>query len=524
MEAVKKPKIKKAKVNGKVVEVPKTSPDSLEELARTNPVMALSKWAKESLRIPYGHPLAGQAMEIPQFAQEFLAGALKSRESLLCVARKNGKSSIIAILILGLMVGPLRQKGMRIGCVSLSMDKVRELKKLCIDICEASELEGIRWYKTGVIAGVSQWCTLDILPHEANAGQSSGYDYAIMDELGLFSPSARELVTSMRSSVSARDGRVISLSIFGDSPFIPELLERKDDDRIHVALYQASADADITDEKSWLSANPGLGTIKSMEYMRDAATRAKRIPADLPSFVAHDLNLPASPDKEMLVTIEDWKQCEVEELPERKGPVYLGVDLGGSMSMCAWVAYWPETQRMESQCALGDDFSPTERGRRDGVGSLYTDMVARGELLLHQGRMVDLVIWASQLHEIMSDQHVIGLGIDRFRRQELINALQKAEISWPIVSRGTGFLRWSKAADDVRSFQRYCIEGRIKHRPSLIARNALAESSLRYDQGGNPSLDKERRHARIDWAQAAVIAIGLAAATPVEAKPRFFVA
>ena len=82
-------------------------------------IRILSEWAEAHLIIPAGHPLAGEAMTIPDFGQDFLTDALSHRESLLCLARKNAKSAICAILALGFLVGPLRQQGWRGAVASL---------------------------------------------------------------------------------------------------------------------------------------------------------------------------------------------------------------------------------------------------------------------------------------------------------------------------------------------------------------------------------------------------------------------
>ena len=50
-------------------------------------------------------------MELPAFGVAFLADVLLHREFLLCVARKNGKSAIVAVFILALLSGPLRRAG-----------------------------------------------------------------------------------------------------------------------------------------------------------------------------------------------------------------------------------------------------------------------------------------------------------------------------------------------------------------------------------------------------------------------------
>jgi hypothetical protein len=67
------------------------------------------------LKIPPGHPLVGQPLVLPDYGVSFLRDALAVPESLLSIGRKNAKSAVIAVAILGRLVGPLRVDGWRGG-------------------------------------------------------------------------------------------------------------------------------------------------------------------------------------------------------------------------------------------------------------------------------------------------------------------------------------------------------------------------------------------------------------------------
>ena len=74
----------------------------------------------------------------------------------------------------------------------------------------------------------------------------------------------------------------------------------------------------------------------------------------------------------MLCRPADWRACEVVTLPAPDGPCYLGIDLGGSASMTAAVAYWPQTGRFETSAAFPGEPGLMIRGAADGVGELKT--------------------------------------------------------------------------------------------------------------------------------------------------------
>ena len=56
-----------------------------------------------------------------------LSDCLTHHETLLCIARKNGKSALVALYVLGHLVGPLRRPGWRCGVLSVSRAKSAEL-------------------------------------------------------------------------------------------------------------------------------------------------------------------------------------------------------------------------------------------------------------------------------------------------------------------------------------------------------------------------------------------------------------
>ena len=272
------------------VKAAKTGESPIPPLSQT-PIADLAKWSRNTLRVPPGHPSAGEPMELPEFGIRFLEDAWNARESGLFVARKNAKSAICAVYLLGRLCGPLRQRGWRGGICSVNKDKAGELKRQMQEIAEASELSGLTFYRSPVPGRVeSPAGTLDILSADKSAGHASGFDDVLVDELGLLAERDRALINGLRTSISARNGRFVAISILGDAPFPREMIERRDDSRCAVHLYAAEPDARLDDEAAWAAANPGLGTIKSLEYMRDESRRVMQSPADQGHFRAFDLN------------------------------------------------------------------------------------------------------------------------------------------------------------------------------------------------------------------------------------------
>ena len=313
----------------------------------------------------------------------------------------------------------------------------------------------------------------------------------------------------------------MSLSVRGSGPFIPEILKRRGDPALRVHLFEAPKGAALADERAWHAGNPGLASgLKSIDYMRNEARRVAVTVPDQSSFRALDMNQAIDPSAQLLVSLSDWEACEVAELPERRGPCYVGYDAGGSVSMTAGVAYWPETFRFETFAAFPDTPTLRDRGEADGAGEIYNRAHAAGRLQLHPGRVVDAVKFLSDLIDALTGADVRGFGCDRNRRAETAQALDNAGVTWPVHWRGTGASATADGSADVRAFQTAAVTKRIAAwAGDELLQLALSESELRFDAGGNPALVKSKQNARIDLSQAGVIALGLAALARPVRKP-----
>lgn len=473
----------------------------------------ICEWSADVLKIPPGHPRSGEPLSLEPFQFEFLQGCLSHRESLLCLGRKNGKTALIAVLMLAHIAegAPLLQAGWRGGIVSLSKVHARELLKLAVQLVESSGLD-LTIRKTphpGTVSNDARGSIIEVLSSDKNAGHSTSYDLVCLDELGLFEDRSRELVMSVRSSVSAKDGSTVAISIRGYSDMLSELEARGSLPDTYIQIHEPSDPAcALDDRRAWHESNPGLGSIKSIRYMETAAAAAIATPSDSALFRAYDLNLPGSPTAEVIVTVDQWMQCECDSLPPAEGLAYVGVDLGGSKSMACICVYWPLSGRFQAWGCFPETPTLRERGSGDGVGTLYERMYEEGNLYLLGERVIDV---AAFIAPILADIPSIGgVGFDRFREPEMLQILDNVGYRGPLYARGTGASARADGSHDVRSFQRAVITGKISTTPSLLLRSALRFAVLRHDPAGNPALDKVKRRGRIDAIQAAVIATGIA--------------
>lgn len=483
---------------------PEASP-ALPELPMADRIIG---WIEQTLVVPAGL-LKGEPFRLGAWQQEFIREALADgiTEAGLTVARKNGKTALTAAVVLAYLAGPAARPDWRGLCTSLTADLALAMRNAVMETAAASglEVELRRSPRPGQVIG-PEGATVQFLSADRASGHAHGADLAIVDEAGLLAENQRGLWAAMLSSTSARGGRLLAISILGDGPLMGELRARRDDPGVVWHGYTTDAADDPLDPDVWAKANPGLAHgIKSRAYMQHAARRAVANPADMSSFRAYDLNAPAAPGRQLLVTMEQYGPAR-RDPPDRAGPVVVGIDLGGSASMTAAAAFWPECGRLEVKAALPGIPELRDRALADGVGTRYERMRDRGELTIYPGcRTTPVGSFLSDFLSGIAGCRLAAIVSDRYRQSEALDCFASVGVRCRLVWRGQG---WMDASHDVRAFQRFVIDRRLTIGKSLLLEHAIQESALAVDPAGNQKLDRARARGRIDAASAAVLAVG----------------
>lgn len=475
----------------------------------------IGDWAESCLVVPFGR-LRGKPFVIPAWQRDWLTAALAPNigEAGLSVARKNGKSGLVAVLLLAHMVGPYKRPHWRGVVASETGALAKELRDAVASTAEASRIElDVRTSPTpGHILGPDN-TKVDFLNAERASGHALGADMAVIDEAGLLRENKRGLWQALSSCLSGRDGRLLAISIRGNGPMFSELAARADDPDIHWTEYAPPSDCAIDDPAAWHAGNPGLGTIKSLVHMERRSRAVLATPLDQAHFRAEEMNAPGDPGTEPIVGRSEWLECvayDREDLPDREGDAVVGIDLGSANSMSAFVAYWPWSGRMEVHGAFPDTPGLAARGQGDGYGDFYVLAEANGELKTYPRRDTPAADFLRDCLARLEGVTVACVGADRHRKEDLYQVLEEAGWQCPVVLRGVGRGAVADGSHDIRQFQRDVYSRRLRVWGTLLT-HAVTESKIEYDPLNNARLDKQRFRSRIDALQAAVIACGLGA-------------
>lgn len=486
-----------------------------------------SKEASAALRflpklvVPEGRT-AGKRLKLAGFQKDFIRGAFAKDVNVAClsIGRGNAKTALSAGLSLGHLMGEIEPQPKReIIFAARNRDQAKTAFGFLVGFIEGlpedqqEQFTIRRGSKLEVETSENGGGLARVIAADGKSILGGAPTLAILDERAAWEREKGDaLENAILSGLGKRDGRalIISTSAPDDANTFSRWLDEPPPGT-YVQEHRPEPGLPPDDLDSLLIANPGAkdGIGSTPEWLVAQARRAiARGGSALSSFRNLNRNeRVVADDRSVLITTDEWLSSEVapDDLPERDGPVVLGVDLGGSRSMSAAALFWPETGRLEAVAAFPTKPNLADRGQADGVSGRYVEMAERGELVTMGDTTVPVDRFITSVVDRLGGQSIAAIVGDRFRHAEFLEALRGAGLDRvPGVWRGMG---WRDGSEDVERFRRALFEGRVASAPSLLLRSAFADAITLVDPAGNHKLVKGRSTGRIDAAAATVLAV-----------------
>lgn len=457
------------------------------------------------------------------------------RRALLSVARKNGKTALIAALVLAHLVGPEAIPNGEIYSAANDREQAGQVFKFARQLVEAEP----EFAPDGSlpITVVPSTKTLVHKPNgsfyralSADAGTKHGLNPSVWIYDELAQSRNQELYEVMNTSQGARQeplGIVISTQSPDPEHPLSKLIDDglvANDETVLVHLYCADDDAEIMDEASWAAANPALGDFRSIEDLRALAVQASRMRTMEASF--RNLYLNQRVDQTSpLIPRSEWKACQTGDTLVDGEDIYLALDLSGVHDLTSLVGV---------SAAAGVDrlkawhWKPHEwlfdHAKRDRAP--YDVWAGDGWLDTPPGRAIDYAYVAAHIAELRETYNIRGLAYDRWRIEQLLVEFQRLGVDVYIDGKDKPFdgalrlVPWGQGYRDmspaVEALEASVIHRRLKHDGNPVLAFCFANAIVTTDASGNRKLDKSKTRFRIDGAVATAMCLGLKAR---EAEP-----
>lgn len=361
-------------------------------------------------------------------------GLRQFQEAFIVVGRKNGKSALGSAVELYMLMADMEGAPQIYNCAT-SKDQASLAYGNVLKMMRQSKQLSARLRKGTVAERDQDGVIFDgnmgyITPLTSQTRHLDGLDVhmCLFDEL--HACTNRDMYDLLKQGMAARSQPLMLCistngyergNIFDDQyDYADQLLQGKvEDDRFLPIVYELDSRDEWQDESCWAKANPGLGTVKRTEFLRDCVNKARQDPSFLGTVLTKDFNVPES-------RAAAWLSFEEAVNEETFDPAQMGfrygiagfdasdsIDLTAAKMMCMrpgddhiyeLSAYWIP----EDALRIGSG----RRTERDDVP--YRKWVERGLLRVVPGNKIDKAVFLDWLEEVKAelDIYTFALGFD----------------------------------------------------------------------------------------------------------------
>lgn len=480
--------------------------------------------------VPEG-TLVGQPMRLDPFQREFILAVYdnpaRTALAILSMARKNGKTGLIAAILLVHICGPEAVTNSQIVSGAMSREQASIVFELAAKMIRMNAALAARCRivpSRKRIYGLARNVEYRALASDGKRAHGLSPLVAVLDEVGQVKGPRSEFVDAITTAQGAHEAPivfVISTQAASDADMLSIWIDdakQGGDPHTVLRLYEAANDAAIDDRDAWRAANPALGTFRSLSDMEKQAKKAARIPSFAPTFRNLHLNQRVE-FSAPLFPMDLWKACGSLEVIPHGGvhEMFAGLDLSAVSDLTALVAVWFAEGRWN---VLARFWAPAvgvmERAKRDRVP--YDVWAQQGWLTLTPGATVDYDVVAEDIIELTAGWNLKGLAFDRWRidvlKASLVRKGASPQLIELMVPFGQGYRSMSPAIDEV---EKDLLNTRLAHGNNPLLNMCAGNAVAVIERGtGDRKPDKSRRTRRIDGAVGLIQARGAAAGTVQE--------
>jgi phage terminase large subunit-like protein len=459
----------------------------------------------------------GKSMVLEPFQKKFILeiydNPYQTHSAYLSIARKNGKTALIAAILLAHLVGPEAVLNSQIVSGAQSKDQaavIFELARKMVDLSPTlSKL--VRVQPSGKrLIGLARNVLYRALAAEGKTAHGLSPVLAILDEVGQVEGPTDKFVTAITSAQGAYTNPLL-IAISTQAPTDVDMFstwidaqKNAPDPRVVCHVYAAPEDCKLDDRKAWAAANPALGKFRSIEDVEKQCKSALALPAqenDFRNLILNQRVDTASP----FVSRATWQANGEPPHPIERQKVWGGLDLSSVSDLTALVLV-----------TEGGDVHPTfwlphegliEKSRKDRVP--YDVWERDGRLLTTPGKAIEYEFVAEFMRGLFDAHDIVKIAFDRALFNHLKPWLVKAGFSDDELAKfepyGQGTLSMTPA---LRELEVRLLNNQYRHGNHPVLAMCAANAVVVGDSGAR-KFDKGKARGRIDGMVALAMAAGV---------------
>lgn len=490
-------------------------------------------WIETNCRVPEGKDV-GKPVVLREWQRDILRRIYDNphgtRQAIISFPRKNGKTALIAFLLLLHLCGPAVQPNSQLYSTAMSKEQAATVYKLAAKVVRQSPVlsEYVVPRDTVKELACAECGTLyAALSAEKSTAHGKSPVFAVHDELGQVKGPTSDLYDAVETGMGAHDAP-LSVIISTQAPTSNDLLSRlideaeaSEDKKTVLVVYAAPEGADPFAEATLRECNPAWGDFLNRSEVLRTRDKAKALPSQEAAY--RNLHLNQRVDQSApFISRSVWQACGGAVVPSFAGlPVFAGLDLSSVSDLTAFVAQVPvgDTWHVRPTFWLPED-GLREKARSDRVP--YDVWARDGFLETTPGPSIDYRFVAAFLWDFCAGNDVRKIAFDRWGWRHLKPLLAEAGFSEAQLDGdgaifepfGQGFQSMSPA---LLALEAKLLNGRLVHGGHPVLTMCAGNATVKADPAGNRKLDKIKSHGRIDGMVA--LAMAEAMAGTYEATP-----
>lgn len=266
--------------------------------------------------------------------------------AILSIARKNGKTALIAALLLCHLAGPEAVMNSQIVSGAQSKEQAAIVFELAAKMVAMSPnlASLIRVQPSGKrLIGLRKNVLYRALSAEGKTAHGLSPVLAILDEVGQVVGPTDDFVSAITSAQGAYTNPLL-ITISTQAPTANDLLstwidaqKNAPDPRVVCHVYAAPDDCALDDRAAWAAANPAMGVFRSLADIEKQCKAAMEMPANEPAYRNLVLNMRVEADSPF-VSRTTWVSNGESPGDKPNGKVWCGLDLSSVADLTAFVA------------------------------------------------------------------------------------------------------------------------------------------------------------------------------------------
>lgn len=466
--------------------------------------------------IPSGERV-GKPMVLEPFQRRFLLDVYDNpygtRRAYLSIARKNGKTALIAAIVLAHVAGPEARLNAQLVSGAQSRDQAGIVFDLASKMVMLSEKLSklIRIIPSGKrLIGLMRNTEYRALSAEGKTAHGLSPLLAILDEVGQVRGPTDDFISAITTSQGAYENPLL-IAISTQAPTDADMFsiwldsqEAAPDPRVVSHVYAAPKDCELSDRQAWAAANPALGRFKSLSDLEQQARLAEQMPSNESEFRNLGLNQRVEAiDPFVSRAVWEANGAPAGDLSGKK--VYLGLDLAAVNDLAALLIV-SEDGGVEPHFWL-PEHGLSEKSKKDHVP--YDVWAKQKFLHTTSGKAIEFEFIAEFMRGVFDRCDVQKVGFDRALMKFLTPWLVKAGFTEDELAKfvefGQGTMSMTPA---LREMEVGLLQARFRHGNHPIMNMCCANVRV-VGESGARKFDKSRVRGRIDGMTAFANAVGV---------------